>query len=302
MFDKNFLVGKVVNSLERVGYEVLQTAGSFDIAARMGEKVLLVKVLMNVDALKEDQAMSLRAVAYFMNGQALVVCVKNNRETLEDDVVYSRFELPVMTPKLLESMVVQNEISAASSAKGRRTVEIDPEAMRGRRKELGLTLEGLAERAGITKKAAYEIESRRVNPTRETAEKLERILSAKIQKPYQIREAPITYLKPRSEEQGRLSKELSRIGIDNSSVYSSQFHNVGKERFPIITSLSHSVDRIKHKAIELRKISGFFSSKAVFVAKKSDKGSVHGVAVVLESELPEIGSSKDLKKFIEEKE
>ena len=44
------------------------------------------------------------------------------------------------------------------------------------------------------------------------------------------------------------------------------------------------------------------SCKAVFVARKSHQKSVHGVPVVLESELPDIESSKELKKVIEEKE
>ena len=77
MFDKNFLVGKVVNSLQKEGYEILQTEGNFEIVAKRDKQVLLIKVLMNIDALKEDQAMSLRAVAYFMNCQPVVISTKN---------------------------------------------------------------------------------------------------------------------------------------------------------------------------------------------------------------------------------
>lgn len=302
VFDKSFLVSKVVNSLQKYGYEVLQTEGVFDIVARREKQVLLLKVLMNVDALKDDQAMSLRAVAYFMNCQPIVISTKNNRETLDDDVVYSRFEVPVMTPKLLESLTAQEQISAVESAKGRHTVEINAESLRSKREELGLTLEKLAAKIGVSKKAVYEIENRRVNPTKETAEKLERALAVKIRKPYEIKGAPITYLKPKGEMQEKVSKEFSRMGIDNTSVYSPQFGNVGKEKFSIITSLSQNIDKIKSRAMNLRKLSEALSSKAVVVAKKSQKESVHGVPVVLESDLPGIESSKELKKVIEEKE
>ncbi len=302
MFDKTFLVSKVVNSLQKEGYEVLQTEGNFDIVAKRYKQTLLVKVLMNIDALKQDQAMSLRAVAYFMNCQPVVIATKNNRETLDDDVVYSRFELPVMTPKLLEALAVQEEISAIQSSKGRHTVEIDVDSLRNRRKELGFTLETLSKKIGVSKKAIYEIENQRVNPTKETVDRLEKILSIKIQKPYQIKNAPITYLKPKTELQERVSGEFTRMGIDNTPVYSSQFENVGKEKFSLITSLSQNIDKIKKQAMTLRKISVIFSSKAVFVAKKAQQENVHGVPVVLESELSEIESPKDLKKIIEEKE
>ncbi len=302
MFDKSFLVSKVVNSLHKEGYEVLQTEGNFDIVAKRDKQTLIIKVLMNIDALKEDQAMSLRAVAYFMGCQPVVISTKNNRETLDDDVVYARFDLPVMTPKLLEALTIQEDLAAVQSAKGRHTVEIDADAMRNRRKEMGLTLEGLATKVGVSKKAVYEIENQRVNPTIDTVEKLERVLTTNIQKPYRIKEAPITYLKPKGETQEMVSKEFTRMGIDNTPVYSSLFENVGKEKFSIVTSISQNVDKIKKQAISLRNISAFFSSKAVFVAKKSNEKSVHGVPVVLESELPDIESSKDLRKRIEEKE
>lgn len=302
MFDKNFLVGKVVNSLQRGGFEVLRTEGNFDLVAKREGKTLLVKVLMNIDALKDDQAMSLRAVAYFMSCQPVVVSTKNNREPLDDDVVYERFGLAVMTPKLLESVAIQGDVPAIESSKGRHTMEIDAESMRNRRRELGLTLETLAARVGVSKKAVYEIENKRVNPTKETADKIEKALTASIQRPYEMRPAPITYLKPRGEMQERVSKEFTRMGIDNTSVYSSPFENVGKEKFSIVTSLTNNMEKIKRQAINLRKISTFMSTKAVFVTKKSPEKSVHGVPVVLESELPEISSPKDLKKVIEEKE
>ena len=302
MFDKTFLVTKMIASLEKAGYETMNIGGSFDVVAKREDHTLLIKVLMNIDALKEDQAMSLRAIAYFMGSQPVVISIKNNRDTLENDTVYSRFEVPVMSPKLFESMITQGEINVIHSAKGRHTTEIDTNVLREKRKELGYTLEGIADKAGITKKAAYEIESNRVNPTKETVDKLEKILSTKIQRPYEIKNAPITYLKPKDDSQENISRELKRIGIDNSSVYSSPFENVGKDKFPIITSVSSNVDKIKKRAITLRKLSGFFKSKTVIVSKKSPKKSIHGVAVITESELPDIESPKKLKKLIEEKE
>lgn len=302
VFDKSFLVGKVVNSLEKAGYEVLRTEGNFDVVAKRDRQTLLIKVLMNVDALKEDQAMSLRAVAYFMGCQPVVVSTKNNRETLDDGVVYSRFDVPVMNPKLLDALTVQEEMSAIDSSKGRHTVEINADRLRDRRRELGFTLETLADRIGVSKKAVYEIESRRVNPTKATADKLERILATRIQRPYEMKGAPETHLKPRSGMQENVSRELTRMGMDNTSVYSSGFENVGREKFSIIASVSNNIEKVRRQATVIRRLSGFLSSKAVMVTKRSHEESLHGVPVVLEAELSAIESPRDLKKIIEEKE
>lgn len=302
MFEKSKLVAEVVEELEKGGYEVVQTEGSFDIAARRDKKLFLIKVLSNIDALSEDQAMSLRALAYFTDSQPVAIAKRNNRDALDEDVIYSRFDIPVMTPKLLEALTVQEDVSAISSAKGRHTVDVDAGSVRKKREEMGMTLEDLAGKIGLSKKAVYEIENRRVNPTKITADNLEKVLRVKIQKPYEISGAPETYLKPRDEMQKKVSKEFSRMGIKNSPIYSPYIENVGKEKFTVITSTNKDAGKIENKALKLRKLSGVFSSKAVFVLKNSKQENVSGVPIVLESELPEISSPKDLKKRIEEKE
>src|SRR3990172_478430 len=163
LFDKTFLVNKIVKTLQKNEYEVFQTQGSFDIAARR-EHLLLVKTLLNADSLTPEQALSLRAIAYFVSAYPFVVSLKNNREFLQKEMVYSRFELPVFNPDFFDSMIAE-EAEAVQSAKGRHTVEINAFDLREKRQELGLTLEQLAEELGISKKALYEIENKRVNPT-----------------------------------------------------------------------------------------------------------------------------------------
>ena len=132
MFDKSFLVKKVVNSLLKHDFEVLISRGCFDIAAKHGKKkdrqLMLVKVLMNIDGLNPQQAMSLRAISYFMSAYPFVVAMKNNREFLSKSTIYNRFSLPVVTPELFNS-ILEEEAYATQSAKGRYTVAIDTEAL-----------------------------------------------------------------------------------------------------------------------------------------------------------------------------
>ncbi len=300
MFDKSFLLNKVVNTLQKNEFEVFCTTGCFDIAAKR-EHLLLVKTLLNIDGLSQEQALSLRAISHFVSAYPFIVSVKNNREMLSDSIVYSRYELPVLTPQLFEDVIIEEDISAIQSAKGRHTAEINTFTLRERRNELGYSLEELSKEIGISKKALYEIENKRVNPTDQTVKKLEAMLSVELRTPYEMKSAGAVYLKPKDEFHHKVSSEFSRIGIDNSSVYSAPFEIVGKEKFSLITRLSENTVKIRQEAISVRSLSNVFGSKAIFVAKKIHEKGTEGMPVVLESELSEIESSKELSKFIEER-
>ncbi len=298
MFDKMFLVTKIVNTLQKNDYEVFLTQGSFDIAARR-ENLLLIKTLLNADALTSDQALSLRAISHFVSAHPFVVSLKNNREFLDNEIIYSRFDLPVLTPDFFEDVII-DETEVIHSAKGRHTIDVNSFALREKREELGMTLSQLAESVGITKKALYEIENKRVNPTEETVKRLESFLKIKLRIPYEMKYVDSVYLQPRDEFQKRVSKEFSRIGIDNSSVYSSPFEIVGKGNSSLITNLSDTHKEIANKVDVVKNISKIFNAKAFFVVKKSEAKSIDGLKIFHEAELQEIENTHDFSKIIDE--
>jgi putative transcriptional regulator len=302
MFNKTFLINKIVNSLLSNKYQVLVSQGAFDIAAKR-EELMLVKSMLNADSLNEEQALSLRSISYFLSAHPVIVSVKTNRIFLDDEIVYSRFKLPLVTPTLFENLLGQDEVITMNSSKGKHTLDIDADALRERRKQFGFTLEELAKLIGISKKALYEIEKKRVNPSEDTVRKLETKLKVELAKPFELPSVnQPTYLKPKNEFQHKVSDEIKRIGIDNSSVYSAPFEIVGKEKFSIITTLSKNSTKIKKEAGMVKKISRMFLTKAMFVAKSSKEKNIQGVPVLLESQLPKIESTKELNEIIEDRE
>mgnify|MGYP001576004191 CR=1 FL=1 len=298
MFDKAFLLNKIVDSLQKNEFEVFVTQGCFDIAARR-ESLYLLKVLMNVDGLTQGQALSLRTISYFISANPFIISTRNTREPLSDDTVYERFDVPVLTPKSFDEMLV-DELVIEHSAKGRHTLEINTFALRDRRQEMKYTLEQLAEQVGMSKKALYEIENKRVNPTKGTVKRLEALLSVTLTIPYEPTAVQPSYLQPKDDFQKNVSQELSRIGIDNSSVYSAPFEIVGKERFSLITTLSENTSKIRRESAKVKGLSGMLNSKALFVARRSREKTVDGVSVVLEADLPDISSTKHLSEILEE--
>jgi len=295
MFNKSFLTDKIVNSLVKRDFEVLVTEGCFNIAAK-NESLMLIKSLINVDGFSEEHALSLRSISYFLSANPLVVSIKNNREFLTDQMIYSRFQLPVMTPSTFENFIENSEMTFFESAKGKHTSEVDTEEIRNKRKEKGFSLRELAQLLGISKKAMYEIEKKRTKPSSDTIAKIEKNLSIKIQiaKNIETNLEP-AYLKPKTETQKKVSKEFSRIGIDNSSVFSAPFEIIGKENFSVVTS-----SEAKELSM-MKKFASIVSSKVFLMAKQTKKSSMGGVPIVSEEELSEMETPKDLKKTLREK-
>lgn len=295
MFNKSFLTDKIVNSLLRKDYEVLLTEGCFDVAAK-NQNLMLIKSLMNVDSFSQEHALSLRSVSYLLSANPLVVSIKNNRQFLNDQIIYSRFQLPVVTPQTFENYLDEEKIPFFESAKGKHSAEVDVKKIRSKREEKGFSLRELAQLVGISKKAMYEIEKNRTRPSVETIDKIENILSVKIQIARKIAaKLQPTYIKPKTEVQRKITKEFSRIGIENSPANAAPFEVVGKESFSVVTS------SIEKKVPIMKKFANFVSSKVFLVVKESKDENVDGVPVFLEKELSEMESAKDLKKRIKEK-
>lgn len=297
--NKTLMVNRLVNNLLKHEYEVFLSRGCFDIAAKR-DSLMLIKSLTNVDGLNPQHAAGLKTVSYFVSAHPFVVSMRTNRSFLTDDTVYSRFDIPVVTPKMF-SNILDDDAYAASSAKGRHTVEIDADALRKRRYEMRFTLEELGQLVGITKKAMYEIESKRTNPTERTAKKLERMLKTKLKKTYEPKSVEKSTMQPKDSLQKKVSNELGRIGVENSPVHNAPFEIVGKESFSVITGLSKNTKKIKHTAVSVKRLSGIFGSSAFFVSRHTKERSVSGVPVLHEDELPSIESTKELKKLIGEK-
>ena len=292
------LTDRLVNSLLKHEYEVFLCHGCFDIAAK-GDKLMLIKSLTNIDSLNPEHARSLRAVSYFISAYPFVVSMRTNRGFLTDDIVYSRFDLPVVTPRMFEN-ILEEDAYNVRSAKGRHSVEIDAEALRKKRYELKFTLEELAKLVGISKKALYEIEKKRKNPTEKTVKNLEMVLNIKLRKMYTPQLPKKTVMQPKDRLQEKVSSELGRLGVDNSPIHSAPFDIVGKENFSIITGLSMNMKKIKYTAERVKRLSKIFEATAFFVSKHVRTRNVEGIPILREDELPEVESAKELKKLIEE--
>jgi len=300
MFGRDILTSKIVNTLLGREYEVFLTHGCFDIAAKR-DQTMLIKSLTNVDSFDVGLATSLRAVSHMLSASPFVVSLRTNRQPLRDSMVYNRFEVPVVTPATFED-ILEDDAYVSHAAKGRHSVEIDATALRAKRYELKFTLEELAALVGVSKKALYEIESKRTNPSDKTAAKLERLLKVKLRNAYSPQPATRAEgkLEPETPLQRKVSSELNRLGIENTAVRHAPFEIAGKQDFVLITRMAEEMKGMKPTAKPMLKLSNMLGARAFFVAERYDRKSVDGVPVILQEDLHEIANAKELKKMLGE--
>ncbi|MFW9933674.1 MAG: transcriptional regulator, partial [Candidatus Thorarchaeota archaeon] len=89
------LIEQVVTSLEDAGFDLSSRCdvrpSCFDLVARKDSQLILIKVLSNIDALTEEDAIALQMVAHFFDATPLIVGVKTRRGDLDSGVVYKRY-------------------------------------------------------------------------------------------------------------------------------------------------------------------------------------------------------------------
>ncbi len=298
---KEDIQNKVVRILEKKGFENLIYEGCFDILAK-GERFLAIKTLKNVDALSEETATNLKTFSYFFSANALMVSVRSNHGELEKNVVYSRFNIPIMTPELFEMFVENDWIPSIFSIKGKYTVEINTKLLEKERLDKGLSLESLSNKIDISKKSLYEIENKRVRPTLETVRKLQEFFGTDLISKYELEPTVIDEeIKPQTQFQKKISVKFDEFKIEHSSMTSSPFEIVGKKNKPIVTSLTEVDVNFELKTRKLSQLLAFTDILGIFILKKMEQENIHGIPVLLDSEIDELENYRDFYKLVKER-
>ena len=105
------LTQEVVSQLEDAGFRLSSKCdvrpSCFDLVARKGEKLILVKVLANIDVLTSQDAMALQLIAHFFNATPLVIGQKTRKGKLDSGVVYKRYGVSTIAPPSFQSMIAE---------------------------------------------------------------------------------------------------------------------------------------------------------------------------------------------------
>ncbi|MGB9915089.1 MAG: transcriptional regulator [Candidatus Bathyarchaeales archaeon] len=295
--------------LKEAGFQVSQLCCSrpscFDFAARKNDKTLLVKVNFEADAFSFQDAQELKVIADRLSAASLIISQHAHGKPLEDDTVYSRYSIFVITAKTLKNIASQTANPLVYAGPGGYTVEVDGALIEKKRKELGLSIGKLAAMIGVSRRTLYGYERGMARASVTSAYKLAQTLGVPVVKPINILGHAKKYRRCRARKMrhdfaGRvqLQKIFSKFAFcDIFPVEKAPFDfviNVPNERYAIIGSVAvNSEKNMDNRIDEFLSICRVVCAYPVLITngqKHSDKD-VHCVGM---DELAEIRTPEDL--------
>jgi len=176
--------------LKKAGFQVSEKCSvrpsCFCLATRKGAQVTLLKVQPDLGSISQRDASELKAIASHFLSTSLLVGDKTRERPLEDDTVYTRYNVYVVTTRTLEDVVSRGMLPLMEAGPGGCFVQLDGEAVRERRQKMGLSVGKLAEQLGISRRTLYGYERDMAKASVSAAYNLEYVLGIPLVKPIDI--------------------------------------------------------------------------------------------------------------------
>ena len=297
-------ISRICSLLEERGFRTstfMHMNSCFDIAARKGGILFLIKVYSNIDSIRPEQGFELKKLGNALNATAIIVGEKTKAFPLSEGIVYDRYDLPVVSPETFENFL-NKELPTVRYFKGRNIVELDFDKLRESRKKLGLSQEELAEKVDITSESIHRYE--RGQPgSLEIAEKLEKQLNARLVKGIDIfgnRTFDEKIFESRLDDE--MLEKVRKLGLDIALFGHSPFEAYSGYEEPLFISRGERGVEIARKAVEMEKAGKVIRGRGVILASDFQKDIVGNTPVVSSDELSTMSRKKDLFELLKKKE
>jgi putative transcriptional regulator len=279
---------------------------AFDIVARRDQSLLLVKVLTNIDAFSKENAEELKVLAEALGGSILLVGERSGSGDLEQGIVYSRFDIPIIALATMRDLLMDDEPPFIFAAPGGLYVRMDSELLHHLREERSVSLGTLAEVAGVSRRTIQMYEAG-MGAMIDAALRLEEYLGKQIVVPVD----PLNF-KPPAQDSKPLDMEkcddfskniytmLMQMGLLVKPTDKCPFEalTVDKELL-ILTGLGKDESRLADKAkmvSDLSRITG--KESVIFIERLRTRHSLEGTALIGRDELKNIHESDRLRKMV----
>ncbi len=229
----------------------------FDLLARKDDILIILKILVNVDSLTSTQAEELSKIAGTFLASPIIIGLKSKHNYLEEDVVYERHELPVITPQTLCNIIVNDIHPEIFAKRGGYYVKINGNLLRQLREEKNLSLKELADMSHVSRETIYRYEQGNSQTYPETALMLEEVLQRPITLSINLLDV---------ENKNSLDKsiqepiELIKLGYDVKSSGKTPFDAVS-ESTQNINEINKLQEKLENKLDEIEKIRAEINKK-----------------------------------------
>ena len=236
---KQTLLDKVSIFLLKKGFTLKNlTRTCFDILARKGNQILLIKVLEDANSVSRQYTEEMIAVASYINASPLIIAGKAGNK-LEDNVVYSRFDIYTLNFNTFLNCV-NNRFPFIRRGHAGLTVSVIGKKLRERREELGYSLNSLSKKIGVTSRMVIKYESEDSEVTINKAMKIYDLFGHQVFNDVNVfaqREHP------ESKFETEVSKKYIELGFDATETKKTPFDIIARKDDELIfTEVSDKVN------------------------------------------------------------
>jgi len=308
MMNKEFLTDRVTDQLVKSGFSVSDRCyvrpKSFDLAARRGGVLLILKILSNIDGLNEKTAIEIRRLAKYLSGNPLLIGEKTRDHHLEGGVVYFRYGVPTVSFRTLADWTVDDIPPFVYAAHGGLYVKIDGRLLRRLRLESGISLGALASELSVSRRTVskYEIES--MDTSIEVALRLEELFGQELIKPVEILEPASSVAEELKRIDDKVLRHLAQIGFDVFLTAQSPFNAITQnENLVVLTGVGKFSSTMLKKARLMSSLSIITKTlSAVIVDGETKVERIEETAFIETRELELIDKTSEFADLMSEKQ
>ncbi|RZV10759.1 Xre family transcriptional regulator [Natrinema hispanicum] len=312
---RSALVGNVTAMLEDAGFAVSDRCAirpkSFDIAARRGDDLILVKILANIDAFNEATGHEMRRLGTYLEATPLVIGLRSRDEDLKPDVVYFRHGVPVFSPDTAYNLFIENVPPLIYAAPGGLYVNIDGDLLADERQDKDWSLGQLASELGVSRRTVSKYEDG-MNASVEVAMALEELFDAPLTSPVdvlegadEVHESEATPDDPEADpDDEQVVAVFTRAGYSVHPTVRSPFTAVSEDEADsdiVLTGHSKFTKAAEKRARIMSSIGEVTRTRSVYVVDRAKQDSVDGTALVEREELTNLRSADELRDVIRER-
>jgi len=298
--------------LRKSGFEIgepIFKSISFDIIAKRDELVLILKSLINIDALRNEVARELKILGKELNASPLIIGEKSALGPILDGVIYSRHGIPIVSLGTFRDFILENINPLVYASPGGLYVKLNGELLRKMREERGISLGHLARIAGVSRKA-IQLYEEGMSAVVDIALKLEEYLGEELIQPLDIlsfekldeERYPLEMIRGRSQELEEIYRKLMSIGYDVYLTLKCPFEALSKDESDVfLTGITRDNTSIRYKALNFRILRRILEKDAFIVVNHIKREEIEGIPLIGKDELMEIERREEIKKIVRER-
>jgi len=279
----------------------------FDVVARRDDKVLIVKVLSNIDAFSKENADEMKMLADSLDAVPIVTGERSSSGALEPGIVYSRFNISIVSNETLADLLLDEAPPFIFAAPGGLYVRLDSELLKSAREERGISLGAMAETAGVSRRTIQMYETG-MGAMIDAALRIEEYLGVPIIEPID----PFTFKSDeRQKEERALMDPVQSYALDQLSTLGFSVRQVTKSPFEAVSSSSSTLmltgigsddEKVLQRAVVASEISRVMDRFSVLIVeRKHERDNINSTAVVSNEELKKMDDPGELTDLVAER-